>query len=66
MCFCCSEIKTLQESLIELNNKAMDCWQSMDPTDARQKDEGTYPTNISQALLYIAHQLKAMKKVKLL
>ncbi|XP_065897600.1 uncharacterized protein [Dysidea avara] len=57
-----SEIKALQQSLVELNNKVMNCWQLLGATDAPIKDDDRFSINISQAVLYTAHQLMAMKK----
>jgi len=60
----CSEMKILQQSLVELNNKVLNCWQFLDSADTVIKDDDNSSINISQAVLYTAHQLKAMKKVK--
>ena len=61
--FHCSEMTTLQHSLEVLCDKAKSKWQQVDPHVTIVTGSDGDHMNITQAVHYIAQQLKILKKV---
>ena len=59
----CSEMITLQQSLVGLCDKAKSKWQKMDSNVTMVTNSDDNYMDIHQAIHYIAHHLKFQKKV---
>ena len=61
--FWCSEMINLQQSLVDLCDKAKNGWQKMDPNVAMVTSIDDNCMGINQAICHIAYHLKFQKKV---